>query len=101
MTTKNRYQTANAVRHDAHTLAEDARALLEATKDMADEKVAECRERLTEALENGQERFAALRERAIKGAQAADEVVREHPYHGMGIAFGIGALVGFLLGRRN
>ena len=101
MNTKNRFETPSAVRHDARTLADDARALLEATKEIADEKVVQCRERLTEALENGQERFAMLREKAIRGAKAADEAVHEHPYHGMGVAFGIGALVGFLLARRN
>jgi ElaB/YqjD/DUF883 family membrane-anchored ribosome-binding protein len=101
MNTKNRYQTPGAVRHDARTLVDDARALLEATKEIADEKVAECRARLTEALEHGQERFTMLREKATQGAKAADEAVREHPYQGMGIAFGIGTLVGFLLGRRN
>ena len=53
MNAKNRLETPSAVRHDARTLADDARGLLEATKEIGDEKVAECRERLTEALENG------------------------------------------------
>lgn len=101
MNTKTRYETPTAVRHDARTLAEDARALLEATAEVADEKVAEARKRLTEALERGQETFAVLREKAIRGVKVADEAVREHPYHGMGVAFGVGILLGLLLGRRN
>lgn len=97
----NRYQTPGAVRHDAHTLVEDARALLEATREVADEKVAEARKHLAAALERGQETYAAIREKAITSARAADECVREHPYQSIGVAFGIGALVGFLLSRRH
>ena len=33
-------------------------------------------------------------------AKAADKLVREKPYHTVGIAFGIGLLIGFLSRRR-
>jgi ElaB/YqjD/DUF883 family membrane-anchored ribosome-binding protein len=99
--TTHHYETPDALRHDAHTLAEDARALLEATAEITDEKVAEARKRLTEALETGREAYENLRERVVLGAKTADRVVHEHPYPTMAVVFGVGALVGFLLSRRG
>jgi ElaB/YqjD/DUF883 family membrane-anchored ribosome-binding protein len=86
---------------DLESLAEDARALLAATADVAEEKVVEARERLATALNSGKEFYDRVRDRAVEGAKAADHVVREHPYQAVGIAFGVGALVAFLLTRRN
>ena len=90
-----------AVSDDVGTLAEDARALMAATADVAGEKVAEARKRLTAALENGKEIYGRVREKAVEGAKAADQTVRENPYQAMGIAFGVGALIGYVLSRRN
>lgn len=95
-----RYETPDAVKHDAQTLARDARALLEATAEVADEKVAEARRHLESALSESKTALARMRERAIEGAHMADEAVRRHPYESIGLAFGIGALVGCLLARR-
>ena len=39
-------------------------------------------------------------EKAVERAKAADKVIRTHPYQTIGIAFGVGLLVGFLA-RRN
>ena len=96
-----RYETPEALRHDAHTLAEDARALLDATAEITDEKVAAARKRLSEALEMGQEMYVDLRQRVVRGAKAADRVVHENPYPTMAAIFGIGTIVGFLLKRRD
>jgi ElaB/YqjD/DUF883 family membrane-anchored ribosome-binding protein len=90
-----------AVSNDVGTLAEDARALMAATADVAGEKVAEARKRLGAALESGKDMYGRVRSRAIEGAEAVDEAVREHPYTAIGIAVGVGALIGFLLARRN
>lgn len=100
-TMESRYETPDALRHDAHTLAEDARALLEATSEVADEKVAEARKRLAAALNGGRQISARLQEKAIHGAKVADQTVRTHPYETIAVAFGLGALVGCLLSRRG
>ena len=89
-----------AIRNDVGTLAEDARALMAATADVAGDKVAEARKRLGAALESGKELYGRVRDKAVEGAKAADETVREHPYQAIGIAFGVGALLGYLLTRR-
>ena len=83
------------------TLAEDARALMAATADVAGEKVGEARKRLAAALERGKEIYGCVREKAVEGAKATDQAVHEHPYQSIGIAFGVGALIGYLLARRH
>jgi ElaB/YqjD/DUF883 family membrane-anchored ribosome-binding protein len=90
-----------AVSNDLDTLAEDARALMAATADVAGEKVSEARKRLADALENGKEIYGRVRDKALDGARATDEAVREHPYQAIGIALGLGALIGYLAARRG
>ena len=86
---------------ESERLVEDAQALLAATAHVAEEKVVEARKRLTAALERGREVWNDVQEKAVAGAKATDQVIRDHPYQSIGIAFGIGALIGFLLSRRN
>ena len=89
-----------AVSNAVGTLADDARALMAATADVAGEKVSEARKRLAAALENGKEIYGRVRDKAVEGAKATDQAVREHPYQALGIALGIGALIGYLATRR-
>jgi ElaB/YqjD/DUF883 family membrane-anchored ribosome-binding protein len=95
------YETPGALKHDARALVNDARALLEATAGIADEKVADARKRLTEALDSGWEAYDDIRERVVESAKAADRAVHEHPYPTIAVVFGLGTLIGFLCSRRN
>ena len=99
--TNNKNKQTHSVSNDMDTLAEDARALMAATADVAGEKVEEARKRLSIALENGREIYGRVRDKAVKGAKVADQTVRENPYQSMGIAFGVGALIGYLVSRRS
>ena len=87
--------------NETSTLAEDARALMAATADVAGEQVAEARRRLTAGLASGKQLIARARDKTLDGAKATDQLVRENPYQTIGIAFGVGALIGFLLARRR
>jgi ElaB/YqjD/DUF883 family membrane-anchored ribosome-binding protein len=89
-----------AINNDLGTLAEDARALMAATADVTGEKVSEARKRLAAALENAKDLYGSFRDKAVEGAKVADQVVHEHPYQAIGIAFGVGALIGYLVSRR-
>ena len=89
-----------AISNDIGQLAEDARAFMAATADVAGEKVGEARKRLAAALDSAKEIAGRVREKAVEGVKAADESVREHPYQAIGIAFGLGALIGCLAARR-
>jgi ElaB/YqjD/DUF883 family membrane-anchored ribosome-binding protein len=83
------------------TLAEDARALMDATAHVAGEKASEARKRLAAALDSAKEIAGRVRDKTVEGAKAADEAVREHPYQAIGVAFGVGALLGYLVMRRR
>src|SRR5436190_10175129 len=96
----NMEKQTQAISNDMGTLAEDARALIAATGDVAGEKVAEARKRLAAALESGKEIYGRVRDKAVEKAKAVDETVHEHPYQTMGIAFGVGVLIGVLVTRR-
>jgi ElaB/YqjD/DUF883 family membrane-anchored ribosome-binding protein len=93
-------KATQAISNDMGQLAEDARALMTATADVAGERVGEARKRLAAALESAKEIAGSVRDRAVEGAKAADVVVREHPYQAIAIGVGIGALVGYLIARR-
>jgi ElaB/YqjD/DUF883 family membrane-anchored ribosome-binding protein len=89
-----------ATSNDISTLAEDARALMAATADVAGEKVGEARNRLAAALERGKEIAGNIRDKAVAGAKVADQTVRENPYQAIAIGVGVGALIGFVVARR-
>src|SRR5271163_3917994 len=82
-------------------LLEDAQALLAATTHVAEEKVADARKRLAAAIEKGKETWRDVQEKAVAGAKATDQVIRENPYRSIGVALGVGVLFGYLLARRN
>lgn len=90
-----------AISQDVSQLAEDARALMAATADVAGEKVSDARKRLAAALEGGKRIFGRVQEKAVEGAKVADEAVHAHPYQAIAIGVGVGVLVGYLLGRRS
>lgn len=87
--------------HSSEHLMEDAEALLEATAHVAEEKVMQARNRLSAAIERGKETWDAVQEKAVAGAKATDLVIRENPYKALGVALGVGLVVGYLLGRRR
>jgi ElaB/YqjD/DUF883 family membrane-anchored ribosome-binding protein len=93
-------QQTQAVSDAMGTLAEDARALMAATADVAGDKVTDARKRLAAALESGKEIYGRVKTKAVEGAKAADEAVHEHPYQAIAIGVGVGAILGYLVARR-
>lgn len=89
-----------AISNDLGTLAEDARALMAATADVAGDKVVEARKRLAVALESAKELAGKVRDKAVAGAKVADQAVHENPYKAIAIGVGVGAVLGFLIARR-
>ena len=90
-----------AMNNEMGQLADDARALMTATADVAGEKVADARKRLAAALDSAKDMAGRVRDKAVEGAKLADETVREHPYQAIAIALGVGAIIGCLLARRR
>ncbi len=94
-------QQANArLVSDLKAVVRDAEELMKATVGHAGEKVNEVRHRLTAALEAAKATCLRLEERTVAAAKVTDQCIREHPYESIGVAFGVGLLVGVLVGRR-
>jgi len=89
---------------DLRTLAHDSEELLKATAGDVSEKAKEARVRLTAALQRTKGTMEQLQSQAVAGAkvaaQKADAVIREHPYESLGVAFGVGLLIGVLVTRK-
>jgi ElaB/YqjD/DUF883 family membrane-anchored ribosome-binding protein len=52
-------------------------------------------------VESAEETAGRVRDQAVDYAKTADKAVREHPYKALGIALGVGAILGYLLSRRG
>lgn len=56
---------------------------------------------LENVIEKAKDVCDRLQNQTAAAAKATDKTVREHPYESMGVAFGLGVLVGFLIFRRR
>ena len=86
-----------------HVIA-DAEDLLRATANQAGEKIAVARERIQDSLHQAKvklaEAEAMVTERARQAARYTDEYVHDNPWRAIGIAAGIGLVLGLLMSRR-
>jgi ElaB/YqjD/DUF883 family membrane-anchored ribosome-binding protein len=71
---------------------------MEATE-RGDKEKSEIRAKLEAAMEKAKATCERLEEKTLAAAKATDKVVREHPYQAVGVAFGIGILIGVLASR--
>jgi ElaB/YqjD/DUF883 family membrane-anchored ribosome-binding protein len=89
---------------DLKVVMRDAEALIKATSAQTGEKIQEVRARAEESLRQARTRLTAVEDEALARAKevadATEEYVRENPWQSMGIAAGVGLLVGLLLSRR-
>lgn len=89
---------------DFRVVVADAEELLRATAGQAGDKVAEMRAKAQDHLAAARVRLAeyeaALVDKAKEVGRAADDYVHENPWSSVGIAAGVGFLVGLLIGRR-
>jgi ElaB/YqjD/DUF883 family membrane-anchored ribosome-binding protein len=81
------------------TLVRDAESLVRATAGDLNERTREARVQLTAAIERSKVLGQQLKDHAVAGAHLADEAIHKQPYPLVGIAFGLGLLIGILVGR--
>jgi ElaB/YqjD/DUF883 family membrane-anchored ribosome-binding protein len=82
---------------DLHTLVEDGEELLRSGANRLNEQA---QAKLSQALEAAKATGVKLKDKAMQGARSTDETIREYPYQSLGVAFGLGVLIGVLLLRR-
>lgn len=96
--------TTDKLVEDLRVLARDAEALLAATAGEADVRIHELRDRVTAAVQKARGTCEELQGKAAdqlrRGLRETDQKVRDHPWESVGVALGIGLVVGILLGRR-
>ena len=89
---------------DMKVVVSDAEEILRASAGVAGEKVANLRERFGERLVDAKMRLAEaegeLYNRTRAAATATDDYVNENPWRAVGIAAGVGLLLGIIIGRR-
>ena len=85
---------------DLKSCACDAEELVKATAGEVNEKSKEAGLRLKATLNSAKKSCEALEERAVNGVKVADRAIRTYPYESLGVALGIGVVLGFLIGRR-
>ncbi|MEO5715812.1 MAG: hypothetical protein ABIT37_20200 [Luteolibacter sp.] len=87
------------IENDMNLLADHARALVTATANVAEEHVKEARDRLAAALDTGKNMKARFLDRATARTHACDLALHQNPYPVIGIAIGLGAMLGYLAVR--
>jgi len=88
---------------DLQLVVSDAEELLRATASQAGEKVSVARERIQDSLAAAKARLAeaeeAMLEKTRQAARVTDEYVHDNPWRAVGIAAGVGLVVGMLISR--
>jgi len=93
-----------ALKADLAAVMRDAEALVKASADTGGEKVNEARTRIRESLESAKRRLLEAERSAVRQGEEAlattEEYVKRNPWQSVGIAAGVGLVIGVLLARR-
>ncbi len=96
--------TKDKLVQDLRIVISDAEDLLRATASQAGEKAAAAREKIQDSLHRAKIKLAEAEDimidNARQAARATDEYVHDNPWRAVGIAAGVGLLIGLLIGRR-
>ena len=91
---------ANALGRDVQNVVSEAQDLLKTVKDEGASKIDEVKSKVATQYDAAREKFGEIQATVQEGAKQAmtttDEYVRSNPWRAVGIAAGVGALVGFL-----
>ena len=89
---------------DLRVVVADAEEILRATAGQAGDKMAEVRAKMQDHLATAKASLAdaqaAVVDRAKAVGRVTDDYVQDNPWRSVGIAAGIGFIVGLLIGRR-
>jgi ElaB/YqjD/DUF883 family membrane-anchored ribosome-binding protein len=87
-----------------HTVIRDSETLLKATAAQTGEKIEEARAHAEESVRLAKARLSGVEDEALERARElakdADKYVRGNPWSAVGVAAGIGLVLGLLISRR-
>jgi ElaB/YqjD/DUF883 family membrane-anchored ribosome-binding protein len=90
---------------DLQAVVSDAEALLQATAHQAGDKVQEVRARAEQSVHAARERLAELQDAAMDKTRElvneGEQFVRRNPWQSVGIAAGVGLLLGLLISMKR
>jgi ElaB/YqjD/DUF883 family membrane-anchored ribosome-binding protein len=96
--------TTDKLMHDMRVVVTDAEDLLKATAGQTGERIEKIRAKAEESLRAARNRMQiaskTVQEGALETAQSVNEQVHQNPWTAVGIAAGVGLVIGILLGRR-
>lgn len=81
---------------DFQEVVKDAEELLREAGDKLPQKT---REKLQGKIERVKATYEAFQEKAVAGAKSTDKLIQAHPYESLGVAFGVGLLIGLLINK--
>lgn len=76
---------------------QDIKTAARETFEQAADKGREAAGRLNAAVQSAK---ANIQEKTVASARATDRAIRQHPYESLGVAFGLGLVIGVLINRR-
>jgi ElaB/YqjD/DUF883 family membrane-anchored ribosome-binding protein len=86
------------------SLMADAEALIKATEDHPGEAISSIRNKALETLAGAKESLSGVErkmlDKAKVAAESADDFVHRNPWEAVGVAAGLGLLIGLFIGRR-
>lgn len=92
------------IAEDLQRLVADVEALLQVTAGQAGDRIERLRAQAADSVAQARQRLAGAEEATLRevreAAESAEGYVREHPWQAVGVAAGIGLLLGLLLSRR-
>lgn len=97
-------EAEQALTDEFHTLLADAEQLLKHTASMAGEQADELRAKLSSSLERSRDVLRTkqddLYRQGVVAKETTEEYVADNPFKALGIAAGVGFLIGLLASRR-
>jgi ElaB/YqjD/DUF883 family membrane-anchored ribosome-binding protein len=85
---------------ELRSLAESAGELFNVNIKDQPPATGQIRDRLAETLESAEKTLDMLNRKASEGVKSTDELIRTRPYQAIGVALGVGLLIGLLIKRK-
>ena len=103
---KNRHDSATEtpeqiIEHISRLMAEAEAMLAGPVAEQASGKLNDLKDRLNDARDKVGDMYTKARKGVIAGAKYTDDTIREYPYYSIGVALGLGVLIGALMRRKD